>query len=82
MPLNVADIKRAELMLTRHVQHSVFGCVYVQLSLDAEQYRKAVAKIKHTELKHKMIQLANLKLFIDSDGVLWVWTPLQNEDKF
>ena len=73
MYLNVADIVRAEIALARHVQRSIFGRVYTKLSLDAEEYRKAVAKIKHTELKCEMItNLANLKPFFDSDGVLRV----------
>ena len=72
MHLNVADIEHAEITLARHVQCSVFGRVYKQLSLDAEEYRRAVAKINHTELKHEMIRLANLKPSLDSDGVLGV----------
>ena len=42
----------------------------MQLSQDAEEYKKNVAKIKHTELKRETIRLANLKLFLNSDGVL------------
>ena len=50
MPLKAADIERAEITLTRHVQRSVFRCVCTQLSLDVEEYIKAVSKIKHTEM--------------------------------
>ena len=55
MPLIVVNIECAELTLARHVQHSVFGHVHTQLSLDVEQYQKAAAKTKQTELKHEMI---------------------------
>ena len=72
MHLIVADIERAKITLVRHIQRSVFGKVYTKLSLDAEKYVKAVSTIKNTQLKCEMIQLANLKPFFDSDGVLCV----------
>ena len=72
MHLNVADIERAEITFAQHVQRSVFGKVYTNLSLDAEKYVKAVSTIKNTQLKREMIRLANLKPFLDSDGVLHI----------
>ena len=70
MGLNVVNVEHTELTLTRHVQHSVFGRVFAKLSLDAEEYQKA--KIKYTELQCVMNPLANMKPFLDSDGVLHV----------
>ena len=46
--LNIADIERAEITLSQHVQRSVFGKIYTKLSLDAEKYVKAVSQIKNT----------------------------------
>ena len=70
--MNVADIERAVITLARHIQRSVFRKIYTQLSLDAEKYAKAVSQIKNTQLKCEMKRLANLKPFLDSDGVLCV----------
>ena len=61
----MADIKRAEVLIARNVQRSVFGKIYTKLSLDAEKYAKAVSQIRNTQLKHEMNKLANIKPFLD-----------------
>ena len=70
--LNIVDNERAEITLARHVQRSIFGKIYTKLSLDAEKYVKAVSQIKNNQRKREMIQLANLKPFLNSKGVLLV----------
>ena len=58
--MSIADIECTEVLITRHVQRSVFGKIYTELSLDAEKYAKAVSQIRNTELEREMKKLANL----------------------
>ena len=51
--LNVMDIERAEITLTRYIQKSVFGKIYTKLSLDAEKYAKESRKLKTHNLNVK-----------------------------
>ena len=60
------------LLIARHVQRSIFGKIYTKLSLDAEIYARAVSQIQNTQLKCEMKKLANLKRFLDSNGILHV----------
>ena len=73
LSLSIAGIERAEVLITRHVQRSVFGGkIYTKLSLDAQKNVKAVSRIHNTQVKRKMKKLANLKSFLDSSKILCI----------
>ena len=63
LSLSVSDIKYAEVLIAQHVQRSVLGKICTKLA-------KAVSQLRNTQLKCKMKKLANLKLFLNSCGLL------------